>query len=260
MTQYSYDKWLRPKLNTQWQNIENQKFVDYTLLANIPVEEEEDDPGDEEEIETSEETSDADRSVSEVGNESIKEEDEDESRHNLPWRDGFRLGDDDIVARFVTAMEDQDPLHPDSISRLKRFFKTATLEDLEEASREVKEGRILLEDRNFSRKCFRPYPRSMTPKQLHEALAREVRIIQHNKQSELTKIQRYPAKTPPRPAGVETRTSHWGEKFRSSLSIFIPKIKCHPWSRTEPGTSNTACDSPKLWTESEDCQVEKRTL
>lgn len=169
-----YDKWLRPRLNTQWQNIENQTFVDNTLLASIPVEKYEEDSGDEEEIDN-EEISDSERSDSEEENEPVKDEDEDETRHDLPWRDGPRLGDYDIVTRFVTAMEDQDPLHPDSISRLEQFFKLATLENLEEASRDVKASRILLEDRNFSRKCFRPYPRSMTPKQLHEALARQVR-------------------------------------------------------------------------------------
>lgn len=258
-----YDKWLRPKLNTQWQNIENQTFVDYTLLASIPVEEDEADSEDEEEIDTSEEILDAERSDSEDENESGKDEEENETKHNLPWRDGPRLGDYDIVTRFVTAMEDQDPLHPDSISRLEQFFEMATLEKLEEASREVKRSRILLEDRNFSCKCFRPYPRSMNPKQLHEALAREVRRTQYNKKPELTKIQRYPTTNPSKLTGAKTDTQYWGQTFRYGLSLLISKLNDHPWSRKEPWrpcAANTVGDGPRLWTESEDCQVEKRTL
>lgn len=174
----SYDKWLRPKLNTQWQNIENQTFVDYTLLTSVPFEDDDEDSSEdeEEEINTSEGSSDAE--VDNIGGEDELSQlagDEDKMRHQLPWNDRPRWADDDIVARFVSAMEDQDPLHPDSISRLEQFFKMATLEPLEEASMEVKQSRILLEDRNFSHKTFRPYPRSMTPKQLYEALARQVR-------------------------------------------------------------------------------------
>lgn len=225
MTQYSYDKWLRPRPNNQWQNLENQIFVDQTPLSG----QFQDDDGaseDDEEDDASEEVSD----VEESDNESEDEDSDQSSRriHDLPSSNRPQLPDDEvletelnptcqlappgseeepnqrteiegpgpsteddgIVSRFLTVMEelavkDRD-LHRDSIARLGQFFKKATLRRLEEASREIKGSRILLEDRNLSGKIFRPYPRSMTLKQLYEALKKLVRILQQHILSRLT--------------------------------------------------------------------------
>lgn len=103
--------------------------------------------------------------------------------------------EDSIVDRFLEVMEDQD-LHRDSITRLRKFFKTATLEELEDDGGETKESRILLEDRNFAEKCFRPYPKSMTAKELYSALRKQVRRATHRQPSRLITTHR---DTRPRP-------------------------------------------------------------
>lgn len=85
--------------------------------------------------------------------------------------------DDTIIERFLGTMEeDQDLcLHlSDSIARLRRFLQNATLDNLEGDAGQLGDSRILLEDRNFSRKTFRQYPRTLTPKQLYDALRKQV--------------------------------------------------------------------------------------
>jgi hypothetical protein len=299
MIQYSYDKWLRPRPNTQWKNLENQIFVDQSPLSG-QFEDEEDSSEDEEEEDTPEGISDNDGSDSdgEYEDESPEAEDEVERSRSLLSSNGTQLADnedleaglnsachltpgsgavparhtgndglyssaedDGIVSRFLTVMEeltvkDRD-LHRDSIARLRQFFKRATLGCLEEASRGVKSSRILLEDRNFSGKTFRPYPRSMNPKQLYDALTKQVRTIQQHGLSELTTTQRYPETNPPNPATVETGTRRWGQTLKSGISTFFSKINRQSQGAT---TSNAVDDAPRVWTESEDCPVERRTL
>lgn len=263
----SYDRLLRPKPNTQWQNIENQTFIDHTQLLNVTCDKDEDDTADETECTLSVGICEDEGSDSEGEEESSGTDNEAKMGDERTWSDQHRLADGGgIVARFVATMEDQDPLHPDSISRLGQFFKLATLGLLEEASREVKGSRIILEDRSFSRKNFRPYPRSMTPKQLHEALAKQVRRNWHRLHLGLTTTQRYPFNNrprPPNPVSVTTGTRYWSQSLRSGLSAIASGIcdRARFLSEPEsPSLTNTLSDVPKLWTESEDCQVERRTL
>lgn len=144
------DRWLRTRPNTQWQSLENHMLVDQSRLDSASLYEDDHASGTEEEENGSfEGTSDSE------GSDSDSEE-------------------DGIIERFLRVMEDQG-LRRDSSARLKQLLKSVTLERLEEGTRGLKGGRILLEDRNFSRKTFRPYPRSMTPKQLYSALKKQVR-------------------------------------------------------------------------------------
>lgn len=220
MSQYSYDKWLRPRPNIQWQNLENQIFVDQTPLSGQFEADE-----DLSEVEDDDDTTDGITDIEESNGESEPEDEspdagyESERSQSLISYTGTQLAadevfgaestlarhlnppgvrdaparrtgnearnpfpdDDGIVQRFLTVMEelavkDRD-LYRDSIARLRQFFKTATLRGLEEARFGCISSRILLEDRNFSGKTFRPYPRSMTLNELYEALAKHVRTI-----------------------------------------------------------------------------------
>lgn len=221
------DRWLKPRPNTIWQDVENQRFIDLPRFNDESLDDEEygssDEDEDEDEYEDEESGScneipdgegrgsGSEDEVCHVGNEA-------ERGHSLACNDSNGLGmtdegilgtcsesdsqlpglifeqipkhgtpteildpmeqEDDAIAHFLRAIEDQD-LHRDSIARLRKFFKTAKLEVLEQRSMAWKESRILLEDRNFSAKHFRPYPRSLTPKQLYDALQRQVMLFSH---------------------------------------------------------------------------------
>lgn len=202
------EDWLRASPNTQWQNIENQKFIDQPESRSTLLDEDEDSTDSEEEdVNTSEETSDTEASNYESEFGIYDEEDEAEILHdfervsfNAPGVAGqedlkppdyqptaSRCQDgqagntdhgcvgqkDTVVERFLRAMQNED-LYRQSIARLGRFFEAVSLEDVEAASIHFGEFRILLEDRNYSRKTFRPYPRSLTPKQLYDALGKQV--------------------------------------------------------------------------------------
>lgn len=203
-----YDRWLKPRPNTKWQDLENQRFVDLSQFDDEFV--------DEDEYELSEEggykAKDSSNEMP-VGDGSDRGN-EDEAHHgpHLAYSNSDRLGamdeailsteyssntqkpgsmcqqapeqetlnevlpmeqEDDVITKFLTVVEDQD-LHRDSTARLKSFLKSATLACLEQCSVEWTGSRILLEDRNFSDKTFRPYPRPLAPKQLYDALRRQV--------------------------------------------------------------------------------------
>lgn len=207
-----HDRRLRTSPNTQWKNIENQTFIDQAQIRSAPLDEYGYTSDDEEESsDSSAEMSDPEGNNNESEDEIFDEEDEAEikcnfecislnspgvadqgileshlSPDNQPRASRYQdrrtenmdhgsVGQDNtVVERFLGVMEDQD-LHRDSIARLSLFFRQVSLQDLEEGAGEFGKGRILLEDRNFSRKTFRPYPRSMTPKQLYDALGKRVR-------------------------------------------------------------------------------------
>ncbi|KAK2599779.1 hypothetical protein N8I77_011504 [Diaporthe amygdali] len=245
-----YDRWLRPRPNLQWKNVENQTFIDQSKFNSGSLEEDEDGSDDEddedeeeEEIDSSDDMSDAEGSERENEDEACHVEEETKSRQHSTnndlgggvLRDKEVLGtalasdatlpasaceetpnrsrenascgsvdqEDDVIALFLGVMDDRD-LYRDSIARLRQFFKTATLEDLKEGAGELEESRVVLEDRNFSSKSFRPYPRAMTPKQLYNALGK----------------RRYPSMDP--------------SKLKNAI--------------------------PRSWTKSENCEVERRTL
>ncbi|KAL1865311.1 hypothetical protein Daus18300_007201 [Diaporthe australafricana] len=166
-----HEKWFRPKPNNGWQLTENQTFVDVKQFHSVLFDEDDfSDDEEEEDIDSSEEKSDTEESDDEGSSEC------DEAPSGNP-NNGFggppaAEQDIDIVARFLEVMEDED-LHRDSIARLRQFFKSAKLGDLEEGTWKLTGSRIFLEDRNFSSKIFRPYSRSMTPKKLHSALKKQ---------------------------------------------------------------------------------------
>lgn len=208
ITPSRHDRWLKPRPNNMWQDVENQRFVDLPQYYDEFV--------DEDEYELSDEN-DTNNICNEIpgreeGNVSgIEDEAHQGPRlacslsHTLEVTNEVRLGtgssfdsqlpvsrnqqapeqeipneilgpvqqEDDVITQFLEVMEDKD-LHRDSIARLKSFFKLATLELLEQCSVAWTGSRILLEDRNFSAKTFRPYSRSLTPKQLYDALRRRV--------------------------------------------------------------------------------------
>lgn len=212
-----YDMWLRPRPNTKWQDVENQRFIDLPRYNDESLDDEEfdeyesSDEDEDEDTDSSDEVSDGEVSDNGGENEAGRERDltccdlskpevadegisGDDSRFNnqIPGLGRGQTSDheapnegldsldqeDDVIAQFLEVMEDQD-LHRDSIARLRNFFKTANLEHLEKRSTSWKGSRILLDDRNFSAKHFRPYPRSLTPKQLYDALRRQVRHFSH---------------------------------------------------------------------------------
>lgn len=148
-TLFQYDRWLRPRPNTQWQNLENQTLIDQSRFNSGSLYEDET-------------TSD---SEDEIGSFHEKKSD--------PEGSDSESEEEDIIECLLRVIEDQD-LRRDSIARLRQLFKSATLERLEEGTMGFEGSRILLEDRNFSHKQFRPYPRSMTPKQLYSALEKRV--------------------------------------------------------------------------------------
>lgn len=147
---FRYDRWLRPRPNTQWQNLENQTLIDQSRFNSGSVYE--------------------DDTTSEIEDEQMK------SYHETSDSEGSDSGSEEhnIIECFLRVMEDQD-LRRNSIARLRQLFKSASLERLEEGTRDLEGSRILLEDRNYSHKQFRPYPRTLTPKQLHSALEKQVR-------------------------------------------------------------------------------------
>lgn len=149
-TLFRYDRWLRPRPNTQWQNLENQKLIDQSRFNSGPPYEDE---------------TTSDSEDEEIGSFHEKKSD--------PEGSDSESEEEDIIECLLRLMEDQD-LRRDSIARLRQLFKSATLERLEEGTMDFEGSRILLEDRNFSHKQFRPYPRSMTPKQLYSALEKQV--------------------------------------------------------------------------------------
>lgn len=157
-----YDRWLRPRPNTIWQDVENEAFIHLGFFDSGSLDEDEHTSDDEEE------EAGSFKSISEPGG------DENESE------------EDEIVTRILSVIEDQD-LRRDSIARLRQLFKSTNLERLEESRTGLKESRILLEDRNFTDRTFRPYARSMTPKQLYSALRRKVRSNLHKHLSRLTR-------------------------------------------------------------------------
>lgn len=143
MTLSRYDSWIRPRPNTQWKSLENQLFIDQSQVISESLDGDEDLP--------------------------VRKEETNGNSDELI--DGSE--EDEIIARLLELMEGEN-LHRDSIARLKHLFKSVNLERLEEGTKRFR-SRILLEDRDFSGKSFRPYPRSMTPKQLYNALGKEVR-------------------------------------------------------------------------------------
>lgn len=190
-----YDRWLKPRPNTQWQEVENQRFVDVPRFDDESLETDEhessqedeaSDGGGGDEAEEEPNTSYSHSNRLEVTNEVVSgidarpdgqpplsrcqqapnQETPDEVLDPTEQEDG-------VITRFLEVMEDQD-LHRDSTARLRSFFKIATVECLDQCSRSCKGSRILLEDRNFHAKTFRPYPRSLTPKKLYDALGRKV--------------------------------------------------------------------------------------
>lgn len=208
------DRRLRTSPNTQWKNLENQRFINQAQTRSAPFTEYGYTSDDEESGDSSAEMSDPEGDNNESEGEIFDEEDEAEIKCNLEcislnspgvadqeilethlspddqlhasrYQDrrienmnhGSMGQDNTVVERFLGVMKDQD-LHRDSIARLSLFFRNVSLQDLEGAG-EFWKGRILLEDRNFSRKTFRPYPRPMTPKQLYSALGKQVRRSIH---------------------------------------------------------------------------------
>lgn len=155
-TLFRYDRWLRPRPNTQWHNLENQRLIDQSRFNS--------------------------RSVYEDETTSDSEDEEIKSLHETSGSEGSETGgeEDNIIECLLSVMDDRD-LRRDSIARLRQLFKSATMERLEEGTRDFEGSRILLEDRNFSRKQFRPYPRSMTPRQLYSALEKQVRRNHHHR-------------------------------------------------------------------------------
>lgn len=210
------EEWLRASPNTRWQNLENQKFIDLTQIRSTFLDEDRyNADSEEEDIRTTEGTSDTEASNYESECEISDEEDEAEIPHNFErvsfnapgvagqgnlkprliydcqpnasrcqdgqagnTDHGFVGQKDNVVEQFLWAREDED-LHWDSIARLERFFEAVSLEDVEQATVDFGECRILLEDRSYSRKTFRPYPRSLTPKQLYGALGKQVGRSSH---------------------------------------------------------------------------------
>lgn len=201
------DIWLKPRPNTKWQGVENQRFVDLAQFDDVSVD------GDEHESRAPDE---ADETSDEIpgreGSDSARQNEVGQGRNltcDVSERPevakevtlGSHSSSDsqlsssicqqaaeqetlnevlgpvepkyDVVTQFLDVMEDQD-LHRDSISRIRSFFKMATPQCLEQCSVAWKGSRILLEDRNLSDKTFRAYPRSLTPKQLYNALGRQV--------------------------------------------------------------------------------------
>lgn len=144
-----YDRWLQPRPNTQWQNLENQTQLEQSRFDSGPLDHDEEVSYDEDDGTASSEISDA---------EGIDGDSE----------------NDDTIARLLAVMESQD-MRYNAIVRLRQLLKPLTLERLEEGSRLSRGSRIILEDRGFSGKTFRPYSRPMTPKQLYVALGRRVR-------------------------------------------------------------------------------------
>lgn len=249
-----YDRWLRPRPNTQWQNLENQRFIDQAPLRSAwfnedgDISDEEDEEFGSSEVTTDDEgcTGDEEYAAGDkhdlqcisLGLPGVTDEEPPATHINLDqphvsqhqerpahnMNHGYVEEEDTVIEQFLRAMPDHD-LHRDSIARLSRFFKTVPPEHLQKAQGESGEGQIVLEDRNFSRKTFRPYPRSMTPRQLYDALRRPVRrstgIPRHISSLQANEsTQRYPATT----------------------------------------VSNSATSTSKLWTGARDCQVERRTL
>lgn len=202
-----HDRWLKPRPNNKWQDLENQRYVDLSRF---------DDEFVDEEFETSDKGgNEGNDNFNEIPRgDGSKRRSEDEAHHGpyIACSDPNRLGamneealstdtspgsqlrcqhmqapeqetpndvlgpmeqEDDAITQFLEGMDDQD-LHRDSATRLKSFFKSATLEGLEECSMASIGSRILLEDRNYSDKTFRPYPRPLTPKNLYDALRRQV--------------------------------------------------------------------------------------
>lgn len=157
-----YDRWLRPRPNSIWKNVENKTFIDLDFFDSGSLDEDEHTSDDEEE------EAGSFKSISEPGG------DENESE------------EDEIVTRILSVIKDQD-LRRDSMARLRQLFKSTNLERLEESTTRLKESRILLEDRNFTHKTFRAYPRPMTPKQLYDALGKKVRSNLHKHLSRLTR-------------------------------------------------------------------------
>lgn len=149
-----YDSWIRPRPNTQWKSLENRLFIDQGQVIS--------------------ESLDGD------GDLPVRKEETDGSSDE--FNDGFE--EDEIMTRLLELMEGEN-LHRDSIARLKCLFKSVNLGRLEEGAKRFR-SRILLEDRNFSGKSFRPYPRSMTPKQLYNALGKEVRLHMYHSVLKLT--------------------------------------------------------------------------
>lgn len=208
------DRRLRTSPNSQWKNLENQRFINQSQIRSAPLDEYGYTSDDEEESgDSSAEMTDPEGNSNESDCESFDEEDElkcnlksislnspgvaDEeilethlgpddqlqaSRYQDRRTENMNPGsvgqDSTVVDRFLGVMKDQN-LHRDSIARLSLFFRKVSLQDLEKGAGEFGKGRILLEDRNFSRKTFRPYPRPMTSKQLYNALGKQVRRSIH---------------------------------------------------------------------------------
>lgn len=199
-----YDRWLKPRPNTEWQDFENQRFVDFhpyddgfvdeeecehidesesnDIADEMPDREEESDVRIEDEAHTGRRLACSVSNRLEVANEVILGTDSQliSVRHQpVPEQEASNEAvgpleqEDDVITQFLEVMEDQD-LRRDSVARLKSFFKSATLECLDKCSMAWTRSRILLEDRNFSAKTFRPYSRSLTPKQLYDALRGQV--------------------------------------------------------------------------------------
>lgn len=178
-----YDRWLRRRPNTQWQNLENQTLIDQSRFDSGSL-----NKGDDASESEAEEEISSFVEPSELGGTDNGLDDKDEQ---ISINDEEKIGSSDeisdceesvneraggeVIIPVLRAMQDQW-LRRDSIARLSQLFKSATLESVEEGTGDLKGSRILLEDRNFSYRRFRPYPRSMTPKQLYGALVKKASI------------------------------------------------------------------------------------
>lgn len=206
-----HDRWLKSRPNNKWQDLENQRYVDLSQFDDDFVDEDEFESSDKGGNEANDSLNEIPRGdgsnrrsedeahhgayISRSDPERLEEMNEailsTETSHEsqlpglryqhmqAPEREtpndvlGPMEQEDDVINQFLQVMEDQD-LHRDSAARLKSFFKSATVEGLEECSVASIGTRILLEDRNYSDKTFRPYPRPLTPKKLYDALRRQV--------------------------------------------------------------------------------------
>ncbi|KAH8748871.1 hypothetical protein F5883DRAFT_652987 [Diaporthe sp. PMI_573] len=91
------DRWLRTSPNTQWQNLENQRFIDQAQLRSASLDGDRDTSDDEEEdFDSSEEMSDAEGRNNDSGGEISDEEDEADIKYNIesiPSHDRIKLCD-----------------------------------------------------------------------------------------------------------------------------------------------------------------------
>lgn len=192
-------RWIaKPRPNLLWHNIENQRFVD---PSRYPVDKSLDDThGD-----SSEENDDADESqdgqsgtMSDNGDEKTPEK---EAGAELEAEVGVDLDPskstskgqehsqatvpgceteywEDTVLRFLDVAQDHESRHA-AVKRLHDFFHHATLNQ-SDRYHEGLEGRTgcqtVIDDRNFTSRLYRRYPRPMDPAEVYGKLMEKVRV------------------------------------------------------------------------------------